>query len=132
MLRRTSKVNSLKVRIAGLNSVIQIGDSSRINGFARVIAIQRQKELFFSNEASFDSYPFFSYPLPLPAIYEPIAICSTALKPLIKVGNIDIIAISSGSVVHIGSTEHFQAESRAMHIRQLESNNDKSGLKEKE
>lgn len=132
MLKRTSKVNSLKVRIAGLNSVIQIGDSSRINGFARVIAIQRQKELFFTNEASFESYPFFSYSLPLPAIYEPITIRSTSLNPLIKVGNIDIIGISSGSVVHIGSTEHFQAESRALHIRQLESNKNKNALKERE
>jgi spore germination protein PE len=132
MLKRTSKVNSLKVISARLNSVIQIGDSTRINGFARVIAIQRQKELFFTNEASFESYPFFSYPLSLPAIYEPITICSTSVNPLIKVGSIRIIGISSGSVVHIGSTEHFQAESRALHIRQIESKNNKNALKEKE
>ena len=91
-----------------------------------------RKNFFFRMKQALNPIRFFSYPLPLPAIYEPITICSTSLNPLIKVGNIDIIGISSGSVVHIGSTEHFQAESRALHIRQLESKKNKNALKEKE
>ena len=43
-------------------------------------------------------------------ITEPINIQSTSLNPLIKVGNIDILGLSAGAVVHIGSSEHIQME----------------------
>lgn len=117
---RTSKVDSLKVDSAALSSVIQIGDSTFITAFSRAIAVQRQKELFYSNEGNFNSFPIFSYQLPIEPIVEPITIGSTSLHPLIKVGSIDITGITSAAVLHIGSSRNFQGESRTLHIRQLE------------
>ncbi len=120
MLKRLSKVDSLHIDAAILSSVIQIGDSSIINSFSRAIAVQRQKELFFSYEGDFRLYNIFSYSLPLPPIDEPITMQFTSLNPIIKVGSIDVTAMSSSPVLHIGSSEHVQAEARIMHIRQFE------------
>ncbi len=117
---RTSKVDSLKVDSLALSSIIQIGDSTCITTFTRAIAVQRQKELFYSNEGNFNSFPIFSFQLPIEPIVEPITIGSTSLHPLIKVDSIDIIGMSSSAVLHIGSSRHFQGESRTLHIRQLE------------
>jgi spore germination protein PE len=120
MIKRTSKVDSIKLDSAGIASVFHIGDSTGINSFTRTIAVQREKELFYSNEGNFDAYEIFSLSLPLPPIDEPITIHTTSLNSFIKVGSIDILAISAASVLHIGSSEHIQMETRTLQIRQLE------------
>jgi spore germination protein PE len=120
MLKRTSKVNSLKVTSALFSSVIHIGDSKVIHGFSRVIAVQREFELFYANEANFDAYEIFSRTLPVAPITEPITIHSRSLNSLIKVGNINITGISVGAVLHIGSSENAQMEARTINIRQLQ------------
>nr|WP_184522709.1 spore germination protein GerPE [Bacillus benzoevorans] len=120
MQRRLSKVDSLHINSAILASVIQIGDSSFINSFSRAIAVHRQKELFFTNEEDFRMHGIFSYSLPLPPIDESISMQFTSLNPIIKVGSIDVTAMSASPVLHIGSSEHIQAEARILHIRQFE------------
>jgi spore germination protein PE len=120
MLKRTSKVDSLKVDTVAISSVIQIGDSNVINSFSRAIAVQREKELFYSNEGNFNAYEIFSLSLPLPPIDEHITIHTTSLNSVIKVGTIDIIGIASAAILHIGSSEHIQAEARTLQIRHLE------------
>ncbi len=120
MLKRTSKVDSLNLDSAGIASVIHIGDSKEINSFTRTIAVQREKELFFSNEGNFNVYEIFSYSLPIPPIDEPITIQSTSLNSFIKVGSIDVLAISAASILHIGSSDYIQSEARTLQIRQLE------------
>ena len=60
--------------------LIQIGDSNEINGLTRALAVQRQREVFFSNEGDFSLFKIFSYPLPLPPIDEPITIQTTSPK----------------------------------------------------
>ena len=67
-----------------LASTIQIGDSNEINGLARVLAVQRQREVFFSNEGDFSLFKIFSYPLPLPPIDEPLTIHTTHPIRLLK------------------------------------------------
>lgn len=130
MLKRTSKVDSLKIDSVGNSSVTHIGDSSTINGFSRAMAIQREKELFFSNEGNFDDFRIFTSSLPIPPLDEPICVQSTSINSFIKVGSIDIIGISAAALLHIGNSEHIQMESRILHIRQLEpkekSSNDSS------
>ncbi|MCQ6274359.1 spore germination protein GerPE [Bacillus sp. V3B] len=126
MLKRTAKVDALKVKSAGISSVIQIGDSNVVNAFTRAIAVQRQKELFYSHEADFHLFDLFSKSLPLPSIDEAITTQTTSLNPIIKVGMIDVIGISSSAILHIGNSEHVQTEARVLHIRQLESTENNS------
>ena len=81
MLTRISKVGNIKVKSVIFASTLQIGDSNEINGLARVLAVQRQREVFFSNEGDFSLFKIFSYPLPLPPINEPLTIHTTSLNP---------------------------------------------------
>lgn len=119
MITRTSVVNSLQVDSISFSSIIQIGDSSYIQGSSRAIAVQREKELFFGNEGDFNSYPIFLKPIHVIPMNESISIQTQNLKPMIKVNHINIIGISASSVFQIGSNESINMESRVKHIRHL-------------
>ena len=64
-----------------LASTIQIGDSNEISGLTRALAVQRQREIFYSFEGDFSLFKIFSYPLAPPPIYEPITIHTTNVNP---------------------------------------------------
>jgi spore germination protein PE len=133
MFKRISKVDSFKLVTGLLASTIQIGDSNEISGLTRALAVQRQREIFYSFEGDFSLFKIFSYPLTPPPIYEPITIQTTNVNPIIKVGAIDVLAVSSASFLHIGSTERVQLETRVLHIRQIETVDEpKRNIEEKE
>jgi spore germination protein PE len=120
MLKRTSYVDSLKVDSLQFSSIIQLGDSSYIQGGNRALAVQREEEIFFGQEGDFNQHPVFSQPLPFAPFTERFAM-ETIHEPTarIKVGNIDILGVSSSSLVHIGSSKCVQMEARVKHIRHL-------------
>ena len=118
MLQRLSSVDHLKVMIASFSSILQLGDSCIINGFSRALAVQREAEVFYGNEGNFPSYPVFTKPIPLPPINEQFTTFTHNLKPVIKVQEIDIIGISSSSILHVGNTRNVSMEVRIKHIRQ--------------
>ena len=120
MLTRVSKVDNVKVKSIIFGSYIQIGDSNEMNGLARILAVQRQREIFYSNEGDFSLFKIYSYPLPLPPINEPLTIHTTSPNPIIKVGSIDVTALSTSAFMHIGNTKHITMETRVLHIRQIE------------
>lgn len=119
MLSRTSIVNHISIDTVIFSSVIEVGDSTIIQGFSRALAVQREADFFFGNEGNFESFAAFSKPLPIPKIFDDVNMHVTNLNPVIKVDDININGVSTSSVVHIGSSEHIQMESRLMHIRQL-------------
>lgn len=117
---RTSYVQSIHVDTVSFASIIQLGDSTMINGFSRALAVQREAELFYGNEGNFSVYPIFSEPIPVPPITENLSMqINNTLSSSIKVNNINIIGISSSSVLHVGNSETVQMEVRIKHIRQL-------------
>ncbi|ALC91917.1 spore gernimation protein [Bacillus sp. FJAT-18017] len=120
MLQRSSSVKSIIVESVQYSSLVQLGDTSIINGFSRAIAVQRERELFYGNEGEFASFPVFSKEIPLPLLNEPIQILSFNENPIIKVGSIKINGISSSSFLHVGNVNHISLEGRVKHIRQLE------------
>lgn len=85
----------------------------------QAIAVQRQKSIYFGNEGNFEAYDIFSKPIPLPIIYEDVKINIRNHNPLIQVGNVRVIAISSSSLVQIGTNQRIESEARIKHIRQL-------------
>ncbi|MFS0634596.1 spore germination protein GerPE [Mesobacillus foraminis] len=119
MLQRTASINHIKIDSLGISSVFQIGDSHRIQALSRALAVQREAEIFFDNEGNFASYPIFSEPIPLIPVTENVKISQQNINPFLKVGNIDILGVSSSSVVHLGNTCHVSMEARIKHIRQL-------------
>jgi spore germination protein PE len=117
---RTSYVHSIHVDTVGFSSIIQLGDSTAIQGFSRALAVQREAELFYGNEGNFSTYPVFFEPIPLPPITENLSMqINNRLSSCIKVNDINIIGVSSSSLLHIGNSETVQMEVRIKHIRQL-------------
>ncbi|KKK36437.1 spore gernimation protein [Mesobacillus campisalis] len=119
MSGRTVHVDNVEVKSVSLASVLQIGDSNRIQGFSRALAVQRQAEIFFGNEGNFTSYRVFSEPLPLSPITEQVQMSRQYITPCIRIGKIGVTGVSASAVVHLGNTRHVSMEARVKHIRQL-------------
>lgn len=116
---RTSYVNDIFVNSSGLTSVLEMGDSSCIHAFTRAIAVQREQEIFFENEGDFKKYAIFSLSIPFEPIKENITMEKVHLSPLIQVNKINLTAISTSSILHIGNSKNISLESRVLNIRQL-------------
>ncbi|MFK2825527.1 spore germination protein GerPE [Bacillus sp. B190/17] len=119
MFKRTSVVKHIRVVTVSDSSVVEIGDSAAMKLGNRVLAVQRQTELFYGNEGNFEDYPIFSKAIPVLKTDENLAFTRYNLSPFIRVGHINIIGVASSSVLHIGSTGMIHADSRIKHIRQL-------------
>ncbi|WP_433748813.1 spore germination protein GerPE [Falsibacillus pallidus] len=116
---RQSLVHDIKLRTLAFSSTLQIGDSCRIRAVSNVLAIQRERELFFDDEGKFEDYPIFSEPIPLTPITTPVKVNTLNANGTIKVTSIDITGVSSASILHIGNTDDVYLENRTHHIRQL-------------
>jgi spore germination protein PE len=119
MFHRTSCVDQIYVNTISFSSFLQIGDSSIINGFSRALAVQRETDTFYSNEGNFSAYRVFSKPIPFTPVHEPFSYQTFNDHPIIKVGKIDVLGISSSSLLHVGNSKHISMEARVKHIRQL-------------
>ncbi|WML32114.1 spore germination protein GerPE [Neobacillus sp. OS1-32] len=119
MLGRTSVVDKAKVFIVSYSSIFQIGDSHYIYKLSRALAVQREAEIFLGDEGNFAAFQTFTRPISPPPIDESISIAHHHLSPIIKVNNINIIGISSASMLNIGNSHHVAMEARIKHIRQL-------------
>jgi spore germination protein PE len=108
----------MKVINLGLSSILEIGDSYSIKPRSKVWALQRQFELFYGDEGHFRD-PVFTRPLPKPDFDEPVHFVRYNESPTIKVNNIFVTAVAVSSVLHVGSTQLIDSESRVKHIRQL-------------
>jgi spore germination protein PE len=120
--KRTSLVETIKLHSVAFSSVFEVGDSVEITPYSRVFAVQREHELYYSNEGDFNAFPLFSRRIPVPTVDEQIVINRTNQSPFINVQNIYILGASASSVVQIGSTDTIDAESRVKNIRQLSGN----------
>ncbi|MBS4210666.1 spore germination protein GerPE [Bacillus sp. FJAT-50079] len=118
---RSSHVKDIRVKSMLLGAVMEVGDSVHLSAHSNVIAIQREKEIFYGNEGNFQEIPLFTEPIPLPTPpFMPPIIHKVNEIPNITVNCISIIGISASAIFHIGNTDHVSLESRIWHQRQLE------------
>lgn len=120
MLQRTSVVDHIKLSLLSFSSTFEIGDANYFQAFSRALAVQRQRKLFYGDEGHFENYAVFSEPISFMPISEELTIHFENIKPIIKVDNIKITAVSSASLLQIGSCRHLFSETRIKHIRQIE------------
>ncbi|WP_044748769.1 spore germination protein GerPE [Bacillus alveayuensis] len=120
-MKRLSVVQLVHNEITSFSAVLQIGDSKEITARTKVLAVQRQHELFFGSEGEVN-FHIFTDPI------RRFAIDTTSLQmnklnesPVISVRTIRVLAIAFSSVVHIGSTSIIDTEARVKHTRQLAS-----------
>ncbi|MDM5357586.1 spore germination protein PE [Peribacillus sp. B2I2] len=119
MFSRISKVKSILSDTVSFSSTLQIGDTSYIDGNSLALAIQKKSETFGSVDVHFEDYDIFKKPFYIPRLNEPVISRFSNPNPFIRVGNINIIGISSSSVVGVGNVGHARMESRVKHIREV-------------
>ncbi len=121
---RGSVVKTMDIKNMIFGSVVEIGDTVHLRAYTDALAVQRNKELFFGNEAHFKNYNTFKKPIPIPPLPRPVPIIRKYNEhPDIKVGNIHLITISSSAIVQIGTTSNIHSEARVLHIRQISPGN---------
>ncbi|RFU62149.1 spore germination protein GerPE [Peribacillus glennii] len=119
MFSRISKIENLSIKTLIFSSTLQIGDSSCIESYADVFAVQRQVPVYLGKEAEVLPYRIFSSPAVFLPIVEPVTTFFINSQPFIDVRSINIIGVSASSVVSAGNTGHAYMQSRVKHIRQL-------------
>ncbi|MES1039548.1 spore germination protein GerPE [Peribacillus simplex] len=119
MFSRISKVKSLLADTTSFSSTLQIGDTSYIDSNSLALAVQKRSETFQSVDIHFEDYEIFKRPFYIPRLYEPVISSFSNPNPFIRVGHINIIGISSSSVVGVGNVGHARMESRVKHIREV-------------
>lgn len=123
MLRRTSHVKSLTVNNVVFSSTLQIGDSQFIDSTSHAIAILQERNHFSPLEDDdFRLHPVFYYRSPCPVIYEDIKMATINNNPKINVCNLDILAVSTSSLIHIGNTGHIRMSNRLKNLLKYEKN----------
>ncbi|WP_163101660.1 spore germination protein GerPE [Peribacillus alkalitolerans] len=120
MLTRTSKVESLIVKVVSFSSTLQIGDVCFIDGTSTALAIQRETEQFYGTEGDEATLPV---PPPVLPITENLTISKINKNPLIKVGNVNVLGVSSSSILGVGNVGHIRMQVKLRHIRHLENDN---------
>ncbi|MCJ7840385.1 spore germination protein GerPE [Lederbergia sp. NSJ-179] len=119
MGKRNSMVQSIHVTNILFGSILEIGDTIKINGFSQALAVQRREELFFGKEGSFTTYSIFSEPTWMPTLPEIPTITKYQALPNIRVKDIRIKGLSASAVTQIGNTKNVYMDSKVHHIRQI-------------
>jgi spore germination protein PE len=119
MNRRVTSIDSLTHLSVDASSVIQIGDSDQIRSCSVILAVQREKAVFFENEFNFQDYAFFSEPIPKPHLSESIRLTTCKEAPVIRVHKVNVPFVAASSVIHIGSSDRITSEARVKNIRHL-------------
>jgi len=119
LFKRMTKIQAVYVNSVGLSSVFQIGDSCSVTPKVKVLALQREADVFSSREGNLNQYPLYREEIPQPTIHEPFEGAVHNQCPTIRVKGIRVMAVSSSGVAHFGSTDQICTESRVKHIRQL-------------
>ncbi|KIL45643.1 spore germination protein GerPE [Jeotgalibacillus soli] len=112
----TSTVNHVLINTLSFSSVIQIGDSALIDSHSNIIAVHREVEVFFGQEAPFEHYSIFYRP----SAAGRLTMINHLLHPTENhAETINIVGISASSVLHVGDSSHVRMVSRTKHIRQF-------------
>lgn len=119
MPNRTSHVHSLTSISVDNSSVLQIGDSNEVTAVSNVLALQRERAIFYENEFLFKDFLLFCEPIPLPELCEPIDLYTFDEIPAIRVNKVTVDFAAASSVIHIGSSQSVSLESRVKNIRHL-------------
>ncbi|MBP1156198.1 MULTISPECIES: spore germination protein GerPE [unclassified Paenibacillus] len=116
---RTSVVNRVMIYSIGYASFFNVGDIGDFSPVTFALAVQREIPVFYGNEGNLRSYPLFTSPIPLPKGESGARMTVNHAVPVIRVNDVEVLAVSTSSIVQIGSIKSIRAESRIKHIRQL-------------
>jgi spore germination protein PE len=118
-MKRITIIDDVKILSVTLSSIVQFGDNRTIEAESKALAVQREAEVFYGDEGNFDAFAIFQQDIEeLP--YEcNVQMNIQNLNPVIHVGSVEILGISSSSVFQAGSNHEIDTDARVKHIRQL-------------
>jgi spore germination protein PE len=122
MMYRTSVVDCIILNSLANSGVLQTGDTDKINSFSAALAIQRESTKFGTFNVPYSKYKVFSQPVLVPVCPVYKVKQTYHANPYIRVGKIDILGVSSSSILHIGSVNDIKLQSRVKHIRNFFTN----------
>lgn len=124
MLSRTSRVKQINVKTLIFGSNLQIGDTQYIDAKAQALATQEPVRVYSGDPEHFADYAIFNLRTPLPIIFEKVYMTQMNKQPNIQVDVIDVIGISSSSILAVGNVDHTLLSSRILNIRRLTERDD--------
>lgn len=114
---RLSVVDQIHMEVVTSSSTLQIGDSQSFHLKSNALAAQKEVAVFKGTEGDLGPFFLFRREIPQPAIDEPLQFNREDIVPIIKVGGVHVISAAASSLIHIGSTDSIDAESRVKHFR---------------
>lgn len=118
-MKRMSVVQHIAVNEVTLASTLLIGDVVDVKPLTLALAVHRQVSDYVGTEGSFRKYPVFTSPIPQPVVYENVSMTVRNSNPFIRVRSVDVISVSSSSLLQVGSNCRMDLESRGKDIRQF-------------
>lgn len=116
MIPRISIVDHLNISALTFTSVSNIGDAQLVDCTREYLTVKREAERFFGFKGNeMKRYNNFSVVPAFEPIYEQLTMSFNHDIPYIKVSEISIVAVA-GSVVHIGSGDSINLESKIVNI----------------
>ncbi|MCM3720165.1 spore germination protein GerPE [Fictibacillus phosphorivorans] len=119
---RTSAVDGVLVNSVQSASILHTGDTEKVQCFSAALAIQRERTDYGTFDVPLNKYEIFSEPVVVPVCPNVQIKRTFNACPFIRVGRIDILGISSSSLLHIGSVNEMTLQSRVKHIRNFLTN----------
>lgn len=119
MIQRTSLVNVIKVGAVSEASHIQIGDTNEIYATTVNFAAQQLKPIFKMGMGDKFFEKFKNQHIPFPIFENEVSMNTFHENSFIKVGVVRSLAVAVSGVMHIGSLNHMEGQSRVHHFRQL-------------
>ncbi|HZG57118.1 spore germination protein GerPE [Paenibacillus sp.] len=116
---RSSIVAEVYVNSVSSSSIVLIGDGRRIDARSRAIAVKREIPVYLGDEGDFGHYPLFGAAIPAPPELPAPADAAVRQEGAIRVGRLTVLAVSSASVLQLGSTGDVKGEARAKQFRQV-------------
>ncbi|UFU00525.1 spore germination protein GerPE [Radiobacillus kanasensis] len=121
MHKRTAHVNQAELNSISYSSIFEVGDSYAFEPKTYAIAVQKSGRPHQSDEG-FDFHQFSLFQKEIDTskmVSEPSRLSVYQHRPSIHVNRVNIIGVSSSSLVQFGVLHHADCASRIKHIRVL-------------
>ncbi|HEU5138712.1 MAG TPA: spore germination protein GerPE [Bacillales bacterium] len=117
MPKRLSLVDTVEVNSSVSSSVIQVGDSVKLTPRSKALAVQKEYPIYRSDEGDYTAFDVYAQKIPEVPFECNVKMSTYNEVPVIKVGNIRIMGIAASGMLHVGSAQSTDAESRVQHFR---------------
>ncbi|SFL38037.1 spore germination protein PE [Gracilibacillus orientalis] len=119
MTPRTTRVKQIKMDSLSYSSLFQIGDANEIEPNADVLAVQKEGGISSDKGFELNQYPIFNRTIQTIPDTEVVVGEHCHHEKNISVSTIDIMAVSTSSVVQLGCNKKIDSLARQKHIRIL-------------